>query len=66
MTVLTSAEIEAVRFHLDYGNISVGGYPYTPEGYFDLSTNGFFWFTFFFNGHEFNDTNFYRLSERRQ
>lgn len=37
--VLTSAEIEAVRFHLDYGNISVGGYPYTPEGYFELFTN---------------------------
>lgn len=37
--VLTSAEIEAVRFHLDYGNISVGGYPYTPDGYFELFTN---------------------------
>ena len=37
--VLTPAEVEAIRFHLDYGNISVGGYPYTPDGYFELFTN---------------------------
>jgi hypothetical protein len=37
--VLTATEIESIRFHLDYGNISVGGYPYTPDGYFELFTN---------------------------
>lgn len=34
--VLTSAEIEATRFHLNWGNIGVGGYPYTPEGFYEL------------------------------
>ncbi len=35
---LTTAEIEALRYHLGYGNINVGGYPYTPDGFFELFT----------------------------
>lgn len=35
MAVLTDAEIEAIRFHLGYGNIGLGGYPHTPDGYFE-------------------------------
>ncbi len=30
---LTSSEIESLRFHLGYGNIDVGAYPYTPDGF---------------------------------
>lgn len=33
--VLTDAEIEALRFHLGYGNIGVGGYPHSPDGYLE-------------------------------
>jgi len=33
---VTNAEIEALRFHLGYGNIAVGGYPYTPDGFLEL------------------------------
>jgi hypothetical protein len=32
----TDAEIETLRFHLGYGNIGVGGYPYTPDGFKEL------------------------------
>lgn len=35
MAVLTDAEIEELRWHLGWGNISVGGYPHTPDGYFE-------------------------------
>lgn len=35
MPVLSDPEIEALRFHLGYGNIGVGGYPHTPDGYFE-------------------------------
>lgn len=34
--VMTESEIEATRFHLNYGNIGVGGYPYTPDGFLEL------------------------------
>ncbi len=37
--VLTAAEVEAIRFHLGYGNIAVGAYPHTPDGYFEAFTN---------------------------
>jgi hypothetical protein len=36
LSSLTTAEIEALRFFLGYGNISIGGYPYTPDGFFEL------------------------------
>lgn len=39
MAVLTDAETEAIRFHLGYGNIGVGGYPHTPDGYFEAIKN---------------------------
>jgi hypothetical protein len=32
----TTAEIESLRYHLGYGNIGVGGYPYTPDGFKEL------------------------------
>jgi hypothetical protein len=37
--VLTAAETENLRYHLGFGNVSIGGYPYTPDGYFELFTN---------------------------
>lgn len=37
--VLTANEIENTRFHLGYGCIQVGGYPWTPDGFFELFTN---------------------------
>jgi len=39
VAVLTSPEIEAIRFHLGYGNLAVGAYPWTPDGFFELFTN---------------------------
>jgi hypothetical protein len=33
---LSAEEIENLRFHLGYGNISVGGYPYTPDGFIEI------------------------------
>jgi hypothetical protein len=33
---LTSSEVEALRFHLRYGNVDVGAYPYTPDGFKEL------------------------------
>lgn len=30
---LTDSEIQALRFHLGYGNIDIGAYPYTPDGF---------------------------------
>lgn len=38
MPALTAAspEVEQLRFHLGYGNVSVGGYPYTPDGFFEI------------------------------
>ena len=35
---VTASEIESVRFHLCYGNISVAAYPYTPDGFFEVFT----------------------------
>jgi hypothetical protein len=37
--VLTPEEIENLRFHLGYGNLQVGAYPWTPDGFFELFTN---------------------------
>lgn len=37
--VITAAEVENLRYHLGYGNVGIGGYPYTPDGYFELFTN---------------------------
>lgn len=37
--VITAAEVENLRFHLAYGNIQVGAYPWTPDGFFELFTN---------------------------
>jgi hypothetical protein len=39
MAVLTDAEIEELRWHLGWGNISVGGYPHTPDGYYEAIRN---------------------------
>lgn len=36
LSTVSTAEIEATRFHLGYGNILVGGYPYTPDGFREL------------------------------
>lgn len=36
---LTAAEIEHLRAHMGYGNVQIGGYPWTPDGYFELFTN---------------------------
>lgn len=33
---LTTSEIESLRTHLSYGNMNVGGYPYTPDGFLVL------------------------------
>jgi len=33
---VTDAEIESLRYHLGYGNLGVGGYPYTPDGFLEL------------------------------
>lgn len=37
--VITVSETEKLRYHLGYGNVGIGGYPYTPDGYFELFTN---------------------------
>ncbi len=29
-------EIESLRYHLGYGNVDSGGYPYTPDGFLEL------------------------------
>lgn len=39
MALLTTDEIENLRFHLGFGNLQVGAYPYTPDGFFELFTN---------------------------
>jgi hypothetical protein len=33
---LTTSEIESTRFHLGWGNIAVGGLPYTGDGYWSI------------------------------
>lgn len=33
---LSTAEVESLRFHLGYGNVGVGAYPYTPDGFKEL------------------------------
>ncbi len=33
---VTDAEKESLRFHLGYGNIDYGAYPYTPDGFKEL------------------------------
>ena len=39
MTQLAAAEIENLRFHLGYGNLQVGAYPWTPDGFMELFQN---------------------------
>lgn len=39
MAVLTPLEVERIRFHLGYGNLNVGAYPWSPDGFFELFTN---------------------------
>lgn len=36
---LSTAELDSLRFHLGYGNINVGAYPLTPEGFYELFYN---------------------------
>lgn len=36
---LTDAEIQSLRHHLGYGNVSTGAYPYTPDGFYELFTS---------------------------
>jgi len=36
LSVLTTAEIESLRFHLGYGQIGIGAYPSTPDGFYEL------------------------------
>lgn len=33
---ISDSEVESLRFHLGYGNINVGAYPYTPDGFKEL------------------------------
>lgn len=33
---LTAGEVEALRRHLQYGNIGVGAYPNTPDGFYEV------------------------------
>lgn len=33
---LSAAEIDSLRFHLGYGNISVGAEPYTPDTFYEV------------------------------
>lgn len=33
---LSDSEIGALRFHLGYGSINVGAYPYTPDGFVEV------------------------------
>lgn len=35
---VTTAEVEELRHHLGFGNVGLGGYPYTPDGYLQLFT----------------------------
>ncbi len=35
---VSDAEIEALRFHLGYGNVGVGALPYTDDGFYSLFT----------------------------
>jgi hypothetical protein len=39
MAQLTTEEVENLRFHLGYGNLQVGAYPWTPDGFMELFTN---------------------------
>jgi hypothetical protein len=34
--VVTDVDIEALRFHLGYGNLGVAAYPYAPDGFVEL------------------------------
>jgi len=36
---LTAQEIEQARYHLGYGNLAVGAYPWTPDGFMELFQN---------------------------
>lgn len=33
---LTTSEVQSLRFHLGYGNVTTGAYPYTPDGFYEL------------------------------
>lgn len=33
---LSTAEVEELRLHLQYGNIGVGAYPLTPDGFYEV------------------------------
>ena len=35
---LSTAEVESLRFHLGYGNMSVSGHPYTSDGFYEIFT----------------------------
>lgn len=39
MAQLTTEEVENLRYHLGYGNLQVGAYPWTPDGFMELFTN---------------------------
>jgi len=36
---LTESEVQSLRHHLGYGNITTGAYPYTPDGFYELFTS---------------------------
>jgi hypothetical protein len=36
---LVDAEIQSLRHHLGYGNVSTGAYPYTPDGFYEVFTS---------------------------
>lgn len=36
MAAISDSEIESLRYHLGYGNMGAGGYPYTPDGFLEL------------------------------
>lgn len=33
---LSASELDEVRLHLQYGNIGIGAYPYTPDGFYEV------------------------------
>jgi hypothetical protein len=36
LSTVSVSDVEAMRFHLGYGNVDAGAYPYTPDGFLEL------------------------------
>jgi hypothetical protein len=35
-STVSTSDVEATRFHLGYGNVDAGAYPFTPDGFLEL------------------------------